>query len=204
MDLEDDELDELYNLVHPDDLNPNPATPTSLTVTVTEGDVFECRWCDATFTNYKALSLHETGSHRQETCRICGVRVGIRGLPAHEAACILERTGRFDDILPTDACRARLRDFLERAKTPVTREDIWCLVCEQGDPEFVRDIAIPQRIQNRGACWIFQANRISPELFVAPPRRDRRTGPTKTGSDLAPVRRLHWDDTPTPTGDGDD
>lgn len=140
------------------------------------GDVHACRWCDATFDNYKALSLHETGSHREETCTICGVRVGLRGLRNHTRYCQAQKSGAFDDMLPTDALRARLRDWLERANEPVDRDDVYCMACEEGDPEFVRDIALADRVKGRGMCWLFPACKIDPELFRAPPRRDRRTG----------------------------
>ena len=141
-----------------------------------DDEVYACSFCEATFETYKALSLHETGSHRQEYCRICGDRVGIRGLANHEAFCASQRSGHFDDILPTDALRATLRDWLERANEPVDRPDIYCVACEEGEPEFVRDVALCERMSDRGACWVFPASRISDELFKAPPRRDRRTG----------------------------
>ena len=139
---------------------------------------FKCRFCGTTrFKTLKALSLHEVGAHSKETCEICGQRVGIRGKSAHEAMCSENQSGRFDSLLPTEALRARLRDFLERAKVGVERDDVYCLACEEGKPEFVRDVAICERMKDRGMCWIFPANKIAPELFVAPPRRDRRIGP---------------------------
>ena len=146
-----------------------------------------CRWCPQTFTTKKSLSLHETGSHRLETCTVCGDRVGIRGMSNHTQWCQYQASGAFDDILPTAALRARLRDWLERASEAVHRDDVYCMVCEgTDDPEFVRDIALVDRLKGRGMCWLFPANKISARLFQAPARRDRRTG-FATKSDEGPV-----------------
>ncbi len=147
---------------------------------------YVCRYddCGATFDSLKSLSLHETGSHTTVTCRICGDSVGIRGLSKHEEMCRHIESGAFDDILPRDALRARLRDWLERADVHVDRPNVFCIVCEEGEPEFVRDVAIAGRIRDRGACFLFPACRISPELFRATPRRDRRTG-TQAVTDAA-------------------
>ncbi len=176
----------LGDLVHPSDARPTPA-----------GD-YVCTFddCNASFDNAKALSLHETGSHTFRHCRICGDRVGLRGISRHEATCVLERSGAFDDMLPDEAMRARLRDFLERSNEPVERDDVYCVTCDDGeDPAFVLDRMLGDWIDGKGMCFTFPARDINPKLFAAAPKRDRRTGQqavdrepgSKVQHDMAPL-----------------
>ena len=155
--------DDLDDIMHPRDSRKGP---------------FVCGVCGDghDWGTYKSLRVHQKGSHTQETCRICGDSVGIRGLTSHETMCAEVRSGRLDEMLPTSALRARLRDFLERAREAPQRDDVYCVTCEEGDPAFVRDVGLCEWVRGRGMCWMFPAKKISPELFVAPPRRDRRTG----------------------------